>query len=96
MKTYELRFLASALNEWTTLDTAVRAQFRRKLAERLDAPHVPAARLSGLDHCYKINLPALGYRLAYQVDDNVVTVTVVSVGKRARSAAYVAALTRLK
>ncbi len=96
MKTYELTFLVDALDEWKRLDKTVREQFKKKLAERLKNPHVPSAKLSGLDSCYKIKLVALGYRLVYQVDDAVVIVTVIAVGKRERSAAYAAAIARLK
>ena len=58
-------------------------------------PHVDAARLSGLPGCYKIKLRAAGYRLVYQVDDAVVTVVVVAVGKRERNAVYRVASERL-
>jgi mRNA interferase RelE/StbE len=42
-----------------------------------------------------IKLRQLGYRLVYQVDDNIVTITVIAVGKRERNAVYQAALQRL-
>ena len=48
MKTYELDFLEDALKEWKKLDSTVRDQFARKLAERLTTPHVQSARLSGM------------------------------------------------
>lgn len=32
--------------------------------------------------CYKIKLRQAGYRLIYRVDDDVVTVSVIAVGKR--------------
>ncbi len=41
--------------------------------------------------CYKIKLRAVGYRLVYRVDDDVVYVTVISIGKRERLQAYLAA-----
>ena len=41
--------------------------------------------------CYKIKLRAAGYRLVYRVDDDVVYVTVISIGKRERLQAYLAA-----
>jgi mRNA interferase RelE/StbE len=40
---YELRFKEEALAEWRRLDGSVRAQFKAKLAERLDHPRMPAA-----------------------------------------------------
>lgn len=96
MKTYNLQFLVSARKEWDSLDNTVRQQFKRKLAERLNNPRVESARLSTMPDCYKIKLAALGYRMVYQVVDDTVTITVVSVGKRERSAAYAAAIARLK
>src|SRR5262245_328525 len=74
--TYELAFLESALKEWRKLAPSIRQQFKAKLAERLLAPRVPAARLHAMTDCYKIKLRAAGYRLVYQVDDRVVLVTV--------------------
>ncbi|MEM5437079.1 type II toxin-antitoxin system RelE/ParE family toxin [Paraburkholderia diazotrophica] len=96
MKTYKLQFLEPALKEWEKLDNTVRAQFKRKLAERLDNPRVESARLSTMPDCYKIKLAAIGYRMVYQVVDSTVTVIVVSVGKRERSQVYAAAIARLK
>jgi mRNA interferase RelE/StbE len=93
--TYSLAFLPSALKEWDKLGGNVRAQFKKKLAERLDDPHVAAARLSGMPDCYKIKLRAAGYRLVYRVDDGQVIVVVVAVGKRDRNAVYKAAAGRI-
>lgn len=92
---YELRFKESALKEWRQLNAPVREQFKKKLAERLEQPRVPSAALHGARDLYKIKLRAAGSRLVYQVDDGIVTVTVIAVGKRERNAVYAAALTRL-
>jgi mRNA interferase RelE/StbE len=93
--TYSLAFLPSALKEWEKLGGNVREQFKKKLAERLEHPHVEAARLSGMPDCYKIKLRGAGYRLVYRVDDAVVMVVVVAVGKRDRNAVYKAAAGRV-
>lgn len=87
---YELLFLPSALREWRKLGETVRTQFKMKLAERLEMPHVPADRLAGTEmkDCYKIKLRAAGYRLVYRVSDAAITVTVVAVGRRDREAVY--------
>ena len=92
---YELRFKESALKEWRQLNAPVREQFKKKLAERLEQPRVPSAALHGARDLYTIKLRAAGFRLVYQVDDGIVTVTVIAVGKRERNAVYAAALTRL-
>ena len=94
--TYELAFLESALKEWRKLAPSIREQFKAKLAERLLAPHAPSARLHGMTDCYKIKLRAAGYRLVYQVDDRVVLVTVVAVGKRDKGLVYLSAGKRVR
>lgn len=94
--TYELRFRTSALKEWRKLDGTLREQFKKKLQERLEHPHVPASALTGMSDAYKIKLRQSGYRLVYTVEDAVVTVTVVAVGKREKNAVYDVALARLR
>ncbi len=45
--------------------------------------------------CYKIKLRSAGYRLIYRVDDDVVFVTVIAVGKRDKQKVYEAAQAHL-
>lgn len=85
---FELGFLEEALKEWRKLDGHTREQFKSKLTERLLAPRVPSAKLSGHPDRYKIKLRAIGYRLVYEVRDNELIVVVVAVGKRERNAVY--------
>jgi mRNA interferase RelE/StbE len=94
--TYELAFKISAKKEWDKLAPQVKEHFKKKLIERLDNPHVESPKLSGIQNCYKIKLRAAGYRLVYQVEDNVVLVTVVAIGKRERNAVYKAAIKRIE
>jgi mRNA interferase RelE/StbE len=89
--TYELAFLDEALKEWRKLDNATREQFKVKLAERLQNPKVPSARLHGSEERYKIKLRNAGFRLVYQVKDMELLVLVVAVGKRERNEVYKAA-----
>ncbi len=93
--TYKLRFHELALAEWRKLDGSIREPLKKKLAERLEQPRVPSAALSGMPDCYKIKLRQAGYRLIYRVDDSVVFVTVVAVGRRDRDQAYDKASRRL-
>lgn len=88
---YELAFLDAALKEWRKLDSNTREQFKKKLAERLANPRVPAAKLSGSADRYKIKLRSVGYRLVYEVRDRQLVVVVVAVGRRERNAVYKAA-----
>lgn len=92
--TYELAFLPAALTEWKKLDGSVRAIFKKKLAERLEQPHVPSAKLHSQKDRYKIKLRDADYRLVYEVQDEIVTVLVVAVGKRERDEVYKAAAKR--
>lgn len=85
---YELEFLEEALAEWLRLDGSVKAQFKKKLAERLVEPRLPAAKLSGHPDRYKIKLRSIGYRLVYEVQDGRLTVLVVAIGKRDKNAVY--------
>ena len=89
--TYELAFLDEALKEWRKLDAATREQFKTKLAERLQNPKIPSARLHGANERYKIKLRNAGYRLVYEVRDRELLVLVVAVGKRERNEVYKAA-----
>ena len=91
---FELAFLEEALAEWQRLDGSIRNQRKKKLAERLQSPRVPSAKLSGHPDRYKIKLRTVGYRLVYEVRDAQVLVIVIAVGKRDRSAVYRAAQLR--
>ena len=86
---YELKFLPSSLKEWKKLDAAIKKQFKEKLAERLEHPCVPAARLHGFPNHYKIKLRTVGYRLVYEVIEKEVVVLVIAVGKREGGLVYV-------
>ena len=86
--TYELQFKKTALKEWKKLGDTIRTQFKKKLTERLESPHVPSAKLAGGHNLYKIKLRQSGCRLVYQVEDQIVTVTVIAIGKRERGDVY--------
>ena len=92
---YKLRFHELALAEWNKLDNSIREPFKRKLAERLKCPEVPASALAGMQDCYKIKLLRVGYRLVYRVENEIVFVTVIAVGKRDRQKVYDASKSRL-
>lgn len=85
---YELEFRESALKEWQKLDRSLREMFKKRLIERLAEPRVESARLTGLPDCYKIKLRDAGYRLVYQVCDNLLVVVVIAVGKREKKQVY--------
>jgi mRNA interferase RelE/StbE len=85
---YNLEFLTDALKEWKNLDGTIKKQLKKKLAERLKNPHVPADKLSGSVNRYKIKLRSVGYRLVYEVLDAEIVVIVVAVGKREKNKVY--------
>ena len=79
---YKSKFFKSALKEWEKLDPYIRNQFKAHLKKRLENPRLESARLKGYPNLYKIKLQALGYRLAYSVEDQELCVYVISVGRR--------------
>ncbi len=94
--TYSLKFHEKALKEWKKLGEPIKTQLKKKLAERLENPHVQADRLSGFSTAlYKIKLRSVGYRLVYEVNDDEITVLVLSVGKRDKLQVYENAINRI-
>ena len=93
---YTVKFREDALKEWQKLDKAIQQQFAKKLKKCCDNPHVPSAKLRGIKDCYKIKLRTSGFRLVYQVIDNVLVIAVVAVGKRERSEVYQLTSERLR
>ena len=94
---YRLKFVPDAWREWQALDGSIKQLLKPLLAKRLQNPHVPGALLHrDLAGCYKIKLLKHGYRLVYLVEDDVLVVLVLSVGKREDSEAYVTAAKRIK
>ena len=94
--TYSLKFHEKALKEWKKLVEPIKTQLKKKLAERLENPHVQADRLSGFSTAlYKIKLRSIGYRLVYEVNDDEITVLVLSVGKRDKLQVYENAINRI-
>lgn len=93
--TYKLEFKKSALKEWKKLGATLQQQFKKKLIERLENPHIPAAKLSGADKLYKIKLRQSGYRLVYKVEDKRLIVIVLAAGKRECNEVYRKAMKRL-
>ena len=92
----KLRFHELALKEWRKMNSTIREQFKKKLAERLEKQRVPLTALSGMPNCYKIKLRQIGYRLIYRVEEDNIFVTVLSIGKREQDAAYISAKKTLK
>ena len=92
---YKLAFREEALKEWKKLGSTVREQFKKKLIQRLNNPKVEAARIHGTKERYKIKLRQAGYRLIYEVDDGIIQVIVVAVGKRERNQLYKIAAKRV-
>jgi mRNA interferase RelE/StbE len=93
--TYELEFKKSALKEWKKLGATVQTQFKKKLENILDNSHVESAKLSGGNELYKIKLSQAGYRLVYEVNDTIIIVTVISLGKRDKGKVYKVAMDRI-
>ncbi|EHK0945562.1 type II toxin-antitoxin system RelE family toxin [Citrobacter farmeri] len=93
---YTVKFREDALKEWQKLDKTIQQQFAKKLKKCCDNPHIPSAKLRGIKDCYKIKLRTSGFRLVYQVIDDVLVIAVVAVGKREHSEVYQLASARLR
>lgn len=86
--TYNLYFIKEAKKEWDKLDTSIQLQFKKKLKERLESPHVLKDKLSMQDNFYKIKLRTVGYHLIYKVIDQKLIVEVIAVAKRDKDYVY--------
>ncbi|UYA62502.1 mRNA interferase RelE [Pectobacterium sp. F1-1] len=93
---YSVKFREDALKEWCKLDKTIQQQFAKKLKKCCENPHIPAAKLRGMKDCYKIKLRASGFRLVYEVIDDILVIAVVAVGKRERSGVYNLASERMR
>lgn len=81
--TYKLRFDKKAKKEYDKLGGSVKIEFKNKLKDVIQNPHIESKKLRGnLKGHYKIKLRASGYRAIYRVEDEIVTVTVIKIGKR--------------
>ncbi|WP_024799123.1 type II toxin-antitoxin system RelE family toxin, partial [Salmonella enterica] len=81
-------FNESALKVWKKLGHTIQEQIKKKLRERLENPPVPAYQLKGRKDQYKIKLRGAGNRLVYRVDKEIITGTVIGVGKREKDTVY--------
>ncbi|WP_145583127.1 type II toxin-antitoxin system RelE family toxin [Yersinia thracica] len=93
---YIVKFREEALKEWHKLDKTIQQQFAKKLKKCSGNPHIESAKLRGMKDCYKIKLRSSGFRLLYEVIDDILIVAVVAVGKRERSEVYKLASERLR
>jgi len=92
---YKLQFLPSALKEWKKLDRQIQQQLKKKLAEILKHPHIPANKLRGFNMLYKIKLRSSGYRLVYEIIDKKLCVLVITIAKREANKVYKIATKRM-
>ncbi|QDW32674.1 type II toxin-antitoxin system RelE/ParE family toxin [Yersinia sp. KBS0713] len=93
---YPVKFREEALKEWHKLDKTIQQQFAKKLKKCSDNPHTESARLRSMKNCYKIKLRSSGFRLVYEVIDDILIIAVVAVGKRERNEVYQLASDRLR
>ncbi len=79
---FRLVFDSRAQKEFGQLGTADQRQLQAKLRQRLVNPRVAADALSGMRDCYKIKLRSAGIRLIYCVEDDVLVLLVIAIGRR--------------
>ncbi|WP_374405404.1 type II toxin-antitoxin system RelE/ParE family toxin [Pelagerythrobacter sp.] len=88
MPIYEVEFRPRAARAFEKLGHAEKRQFARKLDERRRNPHVPGDAFRGIPDAYLLKLRSSGLRLVYQVQDDVLVILVLAVGRRDREEAY--------
>jgi addiction module toxin, relE/stbE family len=93
----EIKFHPKAKKEFAKLDDDIRKRFDatlRKIAE--DPTKIPESNKlhGGLEGCYKIKFRSIGYRMVYEVKEDVMIIYVLSVGKRDKSFVYSQAIKR--
>lgn len=93
---YAVKFRKDAEKEWKKLEKTIQSQFAKQLIKRCENSHVSSAKLRNIQNCYKIKLRTSGFRLVYQVIDDVLIIAVVTVGKQEKSQVYNLASERLK
>ncbi|EAB6419079.1 type II toxin-antitoxin system RelE/ParE family toxin [Salmonella enterica subsp. enterica] len=93
---YAVKFRKDAEKEWKKLEKTIQSQFAKQLIKRYKNPHVSSEKLRNMQNCDKIKLRTSGFRLVYQVIDDVLIIVVVAVGKREKSQFYNLASERLK
>lgn len=93
---YAVKFRKDAEKEWKKLEKTIQSQFAKQLIKRYKNPHVSSEKLRNMQNFYKIKLRTSGFRLVYQVIDDVLIIAVVAVGKREKSQVYNLASERLK
>ncbi len=92
---YKIKFLPQAKKEWDKLDSSLKTIFKKQLKKVQTTPHIFVNSLRNLPNCYKIKLRSSGYRLVYEVEDETITVYIISIGKRDKLDAYKKALKRV-
>lgn len=81
--TFNVVFDERAFKEWNKLDRSIQLQFKKKLKKLQINPYIESAKLSGsLSGCFKIKLRSSGFRMVYQVIDELIIIKVLAVGKR--------------
>ncbi|XKM12734.1 type II toxin-antitoxin system RelE/ParE family toxin [Orbaceae bacterium ac157xtp] len=94
--TFKVSFDERAFKEWNKLDRSIQLQFKKKLKKIQLNPYIESARLSGeLAGCYKIKLRASGFRMVYQVIDELIIIRILAIGKRESLAVYQIATKRI-
>lgn len=93
---YRIQFIKESARDWNKLDNSVKSELMKNLQPRLEDPALARTRLKGdLSDCYRIRAPKSGYRLIYKVEDEVLVILVIAVGKRNDAEVYRSATKRM-
>lgn len=85
---FNVKFRAEALREWKKLDKPLQQKLAKILKKCSENPHIISLRLRGTSDHYKIRLRAAGCRLIYQVMNDTLIVSLISLGDREHNDVY--------
>ena len=76
------------MKEQNKLDNSIKKQFKKKIEERLENPHVASSRLRNFKNHYKIKLKTSGYRLVYEIIEKEIYILIIAIGSREDNKIY--------
>lgn len=85
---YKIKFTPISHKEWSSLDSTIKLQFKKKLEKIVHNPKIVKNKLNGYKNIYKIKLRSSGFRLAYEVKEEQIVILILSVGKRENNKIY--------
>lgn len=88
-KKYKIEFHKDALKEFKKLDNSIKEHFKKAIKKIIQNPRIPSKELHGnLNGFYKIKDSKSGFRIVYNVIEEIITIKIWAVGKRDKKEVY--------